>query len=78
MVNAYAICIDNFGNFDVGGDIMTAILRVYSQQDNWLKISNSQQNCVNGRYTIPVIRATVIAKSLNVRIGPGQLYPKKF
>lgn len=57
---------------------MGAILRVYSQQDNWLKISNSQQNCVNGRYTIPLIRATVIAKSLNVRIGPGQLYPKKF
>lgn len=55
---------------------MGAILRVYDKQDNWLKISNSQQNWVNGSYTIPVSRATVIAKSLNVRTGPGQLYPK--
>lgn len=55
---------------------MGAILRVYDQQDSWLKISNSQQNWVNGRYTIPVLRATVIAKSLNVRTGPGQLFPK--
>ena len=43
---------------------MATILRVYDQQVNWLKISNSQQNWVNCRYTIPLLRDTVIANSL--------------
>lgn len=53
-----------------------AILRVYDEQNNWLKISNSLQHWVYGRYTYSVVRATVTASSLNVRTGPGTIYPK--
>lgn len=55
---------------------MGSILRVYDEQNNWLKISNSAQHWVSSRYTFEVTRATVNASSLNVRSGPGTIYPK--
>lgn len=53
-----------------------SILRVYQEQNNWLKISNSAQNWVSARYTFEVKRATVLASNLNVRTGPGGIFPK--
>lgn len=47
------------------------ILRIYDEQNGWLKISNSQPHWVSGRFTTPVTRATVTAGSLNIRTGPG-------
>ena len=55
---------------------MGAILRVYAEENNWLKISNSAQHWVSGRYAFEVKRATVTATSLNVRTGPGTIFPK--
>jgi len=55
---------------------MGAILRVYDVRDNWLKISNSLEHWVSGRFTALVKRAIVNAKHLNVRTGPGTHYPK--
>lgn len=53
-----------------------AVLRVYQEQNNWFKISNSLSHWVSGRYTSEVKRATVTATSLNVRTGAGKNYPK--
>ncbi len=53
-----------------------AVLRVYDEQNNWYKISNSQSHWVSGRYTNEVKRATVNASSLNVRSGGGTHFPK--
>ncbi len=53
-----------------------AILRVYDEKNNWLKISNSAENWVSSRFTFQVKRATVTATSLNVRTGPGAIFPK--
>ncbi len=53
-----------------------AVLRVYQEQNNWFKISNSLSHWVSGRYTSEVKRATVTATSLNVRTGPGKSFPK--
>ena len=53
-----------------------AILRVYGEQDGWLKISNRDSHWVSARYTIKVKRATVSATVLNVRTGPRTSYPK--
>lgn len=55
---------------------MGAILRVYEERNNWLKISNSLEHWVSGRYTDEVKRATVNATVLNVRTGPGISFPK--
>ncbi len=48
-----------------------AVLRVYGKTDGWLKISNSQDHWVSGRFTKEVKRATVNASVLRVRSGPG-------
>jgi hypothetical protein len=53
-----------------------AILRVYDISGTWLKISNSQEHWVSGKYTTDVRRAMVSATTLNVRTGPGTNYPK--
>lgn len=53
-----------------------AVLRVYQEQNNWFKISNSLSHWVSGRFTAEVKRASVNATSLNVRTGPGKNYPK--
>lgn len=55
---------------------MGAILRVYDEQNNWLKISNSAEHWVSGRYTSEVKRAIVNATILNVRTGPSKDFPK--
>lgn len=51
-----------------------AILRIYDEKNGWLKISNSQEHWVYGRYTIDVKRATVNANVLRVRSGPSTEY----
>lgn len=53
-----------------------AVLRIYHEQNNWFKISNSLSHWVSGRYTAEVKRAMVTATSLNVRTGPGKNFPK--
>jgi len=53
-----------------------AILRIYKIEGGWLKISNSEEHWVNGKYTVEVRRAVVNATILNVRTGPGMEYPK--
>lgn len=55
---------------------MGSILRVYDQQNNWIKISNSCPHWVSAKYTFEVKRATVNTSRLNVRTGPGSIYPK--
>lgn len=47
------------------------VLRVYEEQNGWLKISGSQSHWVSDRFTQTVQRATVIAGTLNIRRGPG-------
>ncbi len=56
---------------DVSSAQYGAILRVYEQQDDWLKISKSKQHWVSERYTVLVERAIVSADVLRVRSGPG-------
>lgn len=53
-----------------------SVLRVYEEQNNWLKISNSSSHWVSGLYTKEARRARVLADVLNVRSGPGESYPK--
>lgn len=48
-----------------------AILRVFREQNGWLKISGSQDHWVSARYTKPVKKAEVKASLLNARSGPG-------
>jgi hypothetical protein len=55
---------------------MGSILRVYAENDGWLKISNSQNHWASGRYTEEVKRYIVNTTTLNVRSGPGASYPK--
>ncbi|HRZ42345.1 MAG TPA: N-acetylmuramoyl-L-alanine amidase [Bacteroidales bacterium] len=52
-----------------------AVIRVYAEQDAWLKISGSADHWVSGRYTIPVRKGRVTSASLNVRSGPGTSFP---
>lgn len=53
-----------------------AILRVYGEQNGWLKISSSESRWVAERYTTVVKRAVVNANSLNVRTGAGTNFPR--
>lgn len=53
-----------------------SVLRVYGQQNNWLKISNSQPHWIYARYTADVERYVVNAHTLNVRSGPSLQFPK--
>lgn len=52
-----------------------SVIRIYAEQDDWLKISGSADHWVSGRYTIPVRKGKVTANSLNIRSGPGASYP---
>ncbi|MBL7727024.1 MAG: N-acetylmuramoyl-L-alanine amidase [Dinghuibacter sp.] len=56
--------------------IFGAILRVFKIQNGWYKISSSKQHWVSGAHTKDVLRATVNADTLNVRIGPGTSFSK--
>ncbi|TFV97302.1 amidase [Algoriphagus kandeliae] len=51
-----------------------AVLRIYDEVNNWLKISKSQSHWVYNRYVEEVKRATVNASVLRVRSGPGTSY----
>lgn len=53
-----------------------AVLRVFEEQNGWLKISSSRQHWVSGRFTHDVRRAVVTADALNVRSGPGMRFGK--
>lgn len=55
---------------------MGSVLRVYDEQNGWLKISNSHSHWVFSRYTIEIQRFIVTATTLNVRSGPSVQYPK--
>jgi uncharacterized protein YraI len=55
----------------VGHTILGAILRVYKEQSNWYKISESKEEWVYGNFVKTVKRATVNADVLNVRNGPS-------
>jgi len=52
------------------------VLRVYDEQNGWLKISSSQSHWVSGRFTVPIEKAVITASALNVRSGPGTEYTK--
>lgn len=57
-------------NIDFG-----SVLRVYAEENGWLKISGSKERWVSGKYTKEVIRAQVkVNSSLNVRYGPSSQY----
>lgn len=48
-----------------------SVLRVYKEQNGWLKISKSADHWVYGRYTEELRKYKVTATTLNVRSGPG-------
>ncbi|MGV3552443.1 N-acetylmuramoyl-L-alanine amidase [Rhizobium sp.] len=52
-----------------------SILRVYAQQNNWLKISNSKDHWVSGTRTYNVTPATVNTDDSKCRTGPGTSFP---
>ncbi|AWV97484.1 SH3 domain-containing protein [Arcticibacterium luteifluviistationis] len=56
--------------------VLGSVLRVYEEQDNWFRISSSQQHWVSARYTDDVERAEVNAVVLNVRSGPSTSFAK--
>jgi hypothetical protein len=53
-----------------------SVLRVYEENNGWLKISSSSQHWVSGRFTQQVTRATVNADTLNVRSDAGANFDK--
>lgn len=53
-----------------------AVVRVYKEENNWYKISNSSQHWISSRHTAEVERYTITATILNVRSGPGTNFNK--
>ncbi len=53
-----------------------AILRVYEEKGDWLKISKSDSHWVSSKFTADVKRAVINATTLNVRTGAGTTFPK--
>lgn len=53
-----------------------AVVRVYKEENNWYKISNSSQHWISSRYTTKVERYIVTATTLNVRSGPSTNFNK--
>lgn len=47
-----------------------AILRVFKEKNGWLKISDSKNHWISGRFTLDVRKAVVTANSLNIRSSP--------
>lgn len=52
-----------------------SILRVYAEQNGWLKVSASQGHWVSSARTVPVTRASVNTDDTNCRTGPGTNFP---
>jgi uncharacterized protein YraI len=59
-----------------GSATLGSILRVFEEENGWLKISKSQSHWISGKYTLPVLKATVKADVLNVRSGNHSSFPK--
>lgn len=53
-----------------------AILRIYKEQDGWLRISAKHEEWVYARYVHRLGQGVVTAKRLNVRTGPGTRFRK--
>lgn len=53
-----------------------AVLRVFEEKNGWLKISNSLEHWVSGKFTNSVVKATVNSDTLNVRSGSDLSFPK--
>lgn len=66
----------NFGLISEQGPLdYGAVVRVYERSANgWLRISQSKQFWVYGRYTAPVVQATVNTTDTNARLGPGMTF----
>lgn len=50
-----------------------SILRIWEERDGWVRTSNTQQEWVNARFTVPVQRAVVNAVDCNVRDRPADV-----
>lgn len=61
--------IDEHGPAELG-----SILRIFDEQDGWLKISNSKQHWIYGRHTDLVIHGVVNTDDSNVREGPAMSF----
>lgn len=59
---------------DQGPAELGTILRVFAEQNGWLKISSSQDHWVSGRFTATVRPAKVTVADSNVRSGPGTAF----
>jgi uncharacterized protein YraI len=55
-----------------------SVLRVYDENNLWLKISSNNDEWVYGRYTVDVRLGKVNANVLNVRSGPSTSFPVVF
>lgn len=55
--------------------LLGSILRVYAEQNNWLKVSNSKEHWVSGQRTYQVRPATVNTDDSKCRTGPGTTFP---
>lgn len=53
-----------------------SVLRVFKEKEGWLKISNSQEHWIFGKFTQPVQKAIVTVDALNVRSGSDTSFPK--
>lgn len=56
--------------------LLGSVLRVFEEKNGWLKISNSLEHWVSGKFTTEVSRATVNSDTLNVRSGPNVSFAK--
>ena len=56
---------------DMGPVELGTVLRVFAEQNRWLKISNTKERWVFGRHTHDVRPKTVNTSDSNVRSGPG-------
>ena len=56
---------------DMGPLPLGTIVRVFSEENNWYKISNSKDRWIYGRLTHDVVPKTVNTNDSKVRFGPG-------
>lgn len=59
---------------DMGPLPIGAIVRVFAENNNWYKISNSKERWVYGRLTHDVVPMTVNTDDSKVRFGPGTAF----
>ena len=56
--------------------LLGSVLRIFEEKEGWLRISNSMNHWIAGKYTTVVSRATVNSDTLNVRSGPNVSFAK--